>query len=73
MKLADVSIKRPVFATVMVGVLAVFGVWAYPKIPIDMFPRWSFPSSRSPRCTRAPIPKPSSRASWTSWKRPSAR
>jgi HAE1 family hydrophobic/amphiphilic exporter-1 len=43
MKLADVSIRRPVFATVMVGVLAVFGVWAYPKIPIDMFPEVEFP------------------------------
>jgi len=43
MKLADVSIKRPVFATVMVGVLAVFGVWAYPKIAIDMYPEVEFP------------------------------
>ena len=43
MKLADVSIRRPVFATVMIGVLAVFGVWAYPKIPIDMYPEVEFP------------------------------
>jgi hydrophobic/amphiphilic exporter-1 (mainly G- bacteria), HAE1 family len=43
MKLADVSIRRPVFATVMVGVLAVFGVWAYPKIPLDMMPDVEFP------------------------------
>jgi HAE1 family hydrophobic/amphiphilic exporter-1 len=43
MKLADVSIKRPVFATVMVGVLAVFGVWAYPRIPIDLYPEVEFP------------------------------
>ncbi|HJX53360.1 MAG TPA: efflux RND transporter permease subunit, partial [Polyangia bacterium] len=43
MKLADVSIRRPVFATVMVGVLAVFGVWAYPKIPLDMMPEIEFP------------------------------
>jgi HAE1 family hydrophobic/amphiphilic exporter-1 len=43
MKLADVSIRRPVFATVMVGVLAVFGVWAYPKIPLDMTPEVEFP------------------------------
>ncbi len=27
----------------MVGVLAVFGVWAYPKIPIDMYPEVEFP------------------------------
>jgi len=43
MKLADVSIRRPVFATVMVGVLVVFGVWAYPKIPLDMMPDVEFP------------------------------
>jgi HAE1 family hydrophobic/amphiphilic exporter-1 len=43
MKLADVSIRRPVFATVMIGVLAVFGIWAYPKIPIDMYPEVEFP------------------------------
>jgi HAE1 family hydrophobic/amphiphilic exporter-1 len=43
MKLADVSIRRPVFATVMIGVLAVFGVWAYPKISIDMYPEVEFP------------------------------
>ena len=43
MKLADVSIKRPVFATVMVSVLAVFGVWGYTQLPIDMFPEVEFP------------------------------
>jgi HAE1 family hydrophobic/amphiphilic exporter-1 len=43
MKLADVSIRRPVFATVMVSVLAVFGIWAYPKIPIDQMPEVEFP------------------------------
>jgi HAE1 family hydrophobic/amphiphilic exporter-1 len=43
MKLTDVSIKRPVFATVMVSVLAVFGVWGYLQLPIDMFPEVEFP------------------------------
>ena len=43
MKLADISIKRPVFATVMVSVLAVFGVWGYLQLPIDMFPEVEFP------------------------------
>jgi HAE1 family hydrophobic/amphiphilic exporter-1 len=43
MKLADVSIRRPVFATVMVSVLAVFGIWAYPKIPLDQMPEVEFP------------------------------
>jgi HAE1 family hydrophobic/amphiphilic exporter-1 len=43
MKLADISIKRPVFATVMVSVLAVFGVWGYRQLSIDMFPEVEFP------------------------------
>ncbi len=43
MKLADISIKRPVFATVMVSVLAVFGVWGYQKLSVDMFPDVEFP------------------------------
>jgi HAE1 family hydrophobic/amphiphilic exporter-1 len=43
MKLADVSIKRPVFATVMVSVLAVFGVWGYRQLSIDMMPEVEFP------------------------------
>jgi HAE1 family hydrophobic/amphiphilic exporter-1 len=43
MKLANVSISRPVFATVMVSVLAVFGIWAYPQIPLDQMPEVEFP------------------------------
>ncbi len=43
MKLAEVSIRRPVLATVMVGVLAVFGLFAYPKIGVDLFPEVEFP------------------------------
>ena len=43
MKLADISIKRPVFATVMVSVLAVFGVWGYKQLSVDMYPEVEFP------------------------------
>ena len=43
MKLADVSIQRPVLATVMVGALAVFGMSAYPQIGVDLFPSVEFP------------------------------
>ncbi len=43
MKLADVSIRRPVLATVMVGSLAVFGAWAYPGVGVDLFPEVEFP------------------------------
>lgn len=43
MKLADISIKRPVFATVMAAVLTVFGVWGYRQLSVDMFPEVEFP------------------------------
>jgi HAE1 family hydrophobic/amphiphilic exporter-1 len=43
MKLADISIKRPVFATVMMAVLVVFGVFSYPRVGVDMFPEIEFP------------------------------
>lgn len=43
MKLSDVSIKRPVLATVMVGVLIVFGLFAWPRIGVDYFPEVEFP------------------------------
>ncbi|MGM0576133.1 MAG: efflux RND transporter permease subunit [Myxococcota bacterium] len=43
MKLADVSIRRPVFATVMVGALVVFGLASLPRIGVDLFPEVEFP------------------------------
>lgn len=43
MKLADISIRRPVLATVMVAVLVVFGLVAYPGIGVDLFPEVEFP------------------------------
>src|SRR5206468_2832938 len=43
MRLADVSIERPVLASVMVGVLLVFGLAAYPRIGVDLFPSVEFP------------------------------
>lgn len=43
MKLADISIKRPVFASVLVSVLLVFGLLAYPRIGVDLFPEVEFP------------------------------
>ena len=38
MKLAEVSIKRPVFATMMIAALMVLGVFSYPKVGVDLFP-----------------------------------
>ena len=43
MWLADTSIKRPVFATMMVMALVVFGVVSYPAIGVDLFPKVDFP------------------------------
>ncbi|RPJ36139.1 MAG: efflux RND transporter permease subunit, partial [Deltaproteobacteria bacterium] len=43
MWLADTSIKRPVFATMLVMALVVFGVVSYPNIGLDLFPRVEFP------------------------------
>jgi len=43
MTLADLSIRRPVLATVMVGVLIVFGVVAYFRIGVDLLPDIDFP------------------------------
>ncbi|MBP1723990.1 MAG: Cation/multidrug efflux pump, partial [Deltaproteobacteria bacterium] len=43
MWLADTSIKRPVFATMMVMALVIFGVVSYPTIGVDLFPKVDFP------------------------------
>jgi HAE1 family hydrophobic/amphiphilic exporter-1 len=43
MKLAEVSIRRPVLATVMMAVLVVFGVFAYPRLGLDMMPDVDMP------------------------------
>ncbi len=43
MKLADVSIKRPVFATMMIVALVVFGVIGYSRVGVDLFPNVEFP------------------------------
>ncbi len=43
MNLADVSIRRPVFAAMMIAALLVFGLMSYPKIGVDLFPEAEFP------------------------------
>lgn len=43
MLLSDVSIKRPVFATMLNVVLIVFGFFSYKKLGIDQFPNIDFP------------------------------
>ena len=43
MKLADISIRRPIFALMMTVALVVFGVFSYPKVGVDLFPNVEFP------------------------------
>lgn len=43
MKLSDVSIKRPVFATMMIGALLVLGMFSYNELSVEMFPEVDFP------------------------------
>src|SRR3989304_3055337 len=43
MWLADTSIRRPVFATMMILGLVVLGIVSYPRIGVDLFPKVEFP------------------------------
>lgn len=43
MILSDVSIKRPVFATILNVVIIVFGLFSLPELPIELYPNVDFP------------------------------
>jgi HAE1 family hydrophobic/amphiphilic exporter-1 len=43
MRLADISIRRPVFAAVLIGAFIVIGLFSYPKVGVDLFPNIDFP------------------------------
>ena len=43
MNLAEVSIRRPVFATMLIAALMVFGLVSYPKVGVDLYPEVDFP------------------------------
>ncbi len=43
MNLADVSLRRPVFAMMMILALMVFGLLGYSKVGVDLFPSIDFP------------------------------
>ncbi len=43
MWLADTSIKRPVFATMVIAALVLLGIVSYPSIGVDLFPKIEFP------------------------------
>jgi len=42
-KIADVSIRRPVFAVMLIGGLVVLGLVSIPRLGIDLYPRVEFP------------------------------
>lgn len=43
MKLAEISIRRPVFAVMMIAALMVFGLYSLPRIGVELFPSVDFP------------------------------
>jgi len=43
MILSDLSIKRPIFATVMMLALVTLGIFSYRQLPLEMFPNVEFP------------------------------
>jgi HAE1 family hydrophobic/amphiphilic exporter-1 len=43
MKLADVSISRPVFATMMIFALVVLGLFSFVKLNVDLYPNVDIP------------------------------
>ena len=43
-KLAEICVKRPVFATVIVLSLVVVGWFAYQQLRVDRFPKVDFPT-----------------------------
>ena len=42
-KLAEICIKRPVFATMLIMALVVLGLDSYRKLGVDFFPKVEFP------------------------------
>jgi HAE1 family hydrophobic/amphiphilic exporter-1 len=43
MKLVDLCIRRPVFATMLIAFLVVFGAFSYRRLAVDLFPNIDFP------------------------------
>ena len=41
--LANISVRRPIFATVMIAVFLVVGVVGYLSLGVDKFPKVDFP------------------------------
>ena len=44
MKLAEICVKRPVFATMLIAVFVVLGVFSYTQLGVDQFPKIDLPT-----------------------------
>ena len=44
MNIVNVSIKQPVFVTMMMAVLVVIGILGYKRLSVDLFPETSNPT-----------------------------
>ena len=44
MNIADLCVRRPVFATMFVGVLVVLGIFSYARLGVDLFPKVDVPT-----------------------------
>ena len=42
MRLADICIRRPVFATMLIGFLVALGLFSYRQLAVDLFPNMDF-------------------------------
>ena len=56
MKLSDLSIRRPVLASMVSLALVLFGAIGYTRLAVRDFPTWTRRSSPSAPCCRAPTP-----------------
>ena len=56
-KLAEICIRRPVFATMLIMALVVLGIDSYRKLGVDLFPKIDLPSYRHHDTCAAPRPK----------------
>jgi hydrophobic/amphiphilic exporter-1 (mainly G- bacteria), HAE1 family len=64
--LADLCVRRPVFATMFIGVLVVLGLFSYERLGVDLFPKVDVPTvmvttflpGAAPEETEARVTKP---------------
>jgi HAE1 family hydrophobic/amphiphilic exporter-1 len=69
--LAEICVRRPVFAWVLVLSLSVVGLFAFGRLGVDRFPNVDFPTVIVTTLLPAPRPSRSRRRSPTRSRRPS--